>query len=371
MTRVPQVDFTSLNFANIQSATSSSELFYYYNPQYPVLQAVAESTAGGHILPIASPHQNATWLLKFPGPALSCESLDQSSSLYNDIQNNILVTMSAGSGDTQGACAYSFGYISWVPDEHSNGSDISFLPFPDMSLKDINTPYESPSQGVGPVTAGPATEPLTLFIAALPNSTTVGNIVCIEDGLLTENAFDMVCNMTITRCMMYNASYVANFTYIDNIQRIELTTQDSFNNITGQRSMADPGTGLLHHEKGSDGTVVYNATEIKNFAYQAIMDAFGRMFVGTIAYDFFQRKQVINTQMALTPLLNTKDFNYLQPLSEENELHAYVNANPALWNGLSVEQAPNSTMTVAAMMEELFRNATISLISSPLLQLVK
>lgn len=355
MTRVPQVDFTSLNFADLHTYIMSSPSFVYHNPQYPVLKVVAESTAGGRILPITSPHQNATWLLKFPGPALSCESIDNSSILYENITNNILVAMLT----EQGLFKYSFGYISWVPEVPPNSTDISFLPFPGMSSNTNKASYEPPSQGVGPLAA--RTEPLTLLVAALPGMCSGVEVDC---GF----ALDQVANMTITRCMMYNTPYMANFEYIDNIQSIELTTQGSFNNITGQRDIE--GAFALIYTEESDGPTVYKAPVIENFAYQATMDAFGRMFVGTIAYDFWQQKQIIDTQMALTPLLDTKDFNFLRPLSEEDALLSHVNdesTHTFIWNGLSVEQVPNSTIPVADMIEELFRNATISLIGNPLL----
>ncbi|PON23682.1 hypothetical protein TGAM01_v207329 [Trichoderma gamsii] len=371
MTRVPQVDFTSLNFAEIQLEQSTSPDYRYYNPQYPVLQVVAESTAGGRILPISSPHQNATWVLNFPGPALSCKSLDNSSALYDNITNNILVTMSVGPREDQvRACAYSFGYISWVPEAEYGGSDINSLPFPGMSLSTNNTPYGPPSRGVGPIYASPAREPLTLFIAALPSMhfSNVDQHACTDynSTSFSQSALDQVANMTITKCMMYNTSYVANFTYIDNIQSIELTTQGSFNNIIGQPGVA--GANLVSYPEAGSDKISYNVSLVETFAYQAIMDAFGRMFVGTIAYDVSQQKQIIDTQMAMTPLLNTKEFNFIRPLSEKFSLQELLNGANGLWNGVSVEQAPNSTIPMAGVIEELFRNATISLISNPLFQ---
>jgi hypothetical protein len=310
--RVPQVDFTSLNFAEIQGEEEAAPDFRYFNPQYSVLQVVAESTAGGHILPILSPHQNATWALKFPGPALSCENLDNSSALYDTITNNILVTMSAGIGENVPQnCAYSFGYISWVPEAPVGTSDVSFLPFPGMSMKSNHTLYGPPLRGVGPIYASPATEPLTLFIAALPGMrlNDVDYQMCIAENStsFSRDALDQVANMTITRCTMYNTSYVANFTYIDNIQSIELATQGSFNNITGQWGVDDSGAASyrIGGDDKSGYKLGYNVSVVETFAYQAIMDAFGRMFVGTIAYDSWQGRQIIDTQMALTPLLNT------------------------------------------------------------------
>ncbi|KAM0458563.1 hypothetical protein ACHAPV_005955 [Trichoderma viride] len=362
ITRVPQVDFTSLNFADLHSFPNLSPVYTYHNPQYPVLKVVAESMVGGRILPISSPFQNATWLLKFPGPALSCESIDNSSTLYENITNNILVASKKYQD-------YSFNYISWVPDVLSNNSyispDVNFLPFPNISLSTNNTTYEPPSKAVGPMMSRGDTEPLTLLIAALP-----GMLSSSSHGYHQD--FDQIANMTVTRCMMYNTSYVANFTYTDNIQSINVTTQGLFNNITAQGDVA--GAVMLHNmDKGKDTNLSdyksgYNVPLVENFAYQAIMDAFGRMFVGTIVFDLLYQKQIIDTQMALTPLLNTKELKFLRPLSEKNTLVELTGQGSQIWNGISVKQVSNSTVPVADTIEEMFRNVTMSLISNPLLQ---
>lgn len=356
-----------MNFANFHQVAGPTPEYVYRTPQYPVLQVVAESTVGGRILPISSPYQNATWLLEFPGPALSCENIYNGSALYENITNNILAAMTLGNA----SCAYSFGYIAWVPEVTPIRTEISFLPFPGRSLNTSNTQYEAPSQGVGPMAAG--TEPLTLLVAALPNMLSWNSDSC--DYYDPTSVFDQFANMTLTRCMMYNTSYVANFTYVDNIQSINLTTQGFYNNITGQDFLT--GALLLSYVEGgkgdnfSDYKFGYNVSLVETYAYEAVMDAFGRIFVGTIAYESPEEKPIIDTQMPLTPLLNTKEFNFLGPLSEKESLQGVLErGDPESWNGLSVTQVFNSTIPVADMIEELFRNVTISLMNNPLLQLV-
>ncbi|KAL7967532.1 hypothetical protein HDV63DRAFT_412565 [Trichoderma sp. SZMC 28014] len=366
--RVPQVDFTSMNFANFHQVMGPTPEYVYRTPQYPVLQVVAESTVGGRILPISSPYQNATWLLKFPGPALSCENIDNGTALYESITNNVLAAMAVGNT----SCAYSFGYIAWVPEVPPNTSEISFLPFPGKSSTASNTQYEPPSQGAGPM--APGTGPLTLLVAALPNMLSWKPDGCYQDDPKpSKEVLDQVANMTLTRCMMYNTSYVANFTYVDNIQSIDLTTQGFFNNITGQDFLT--GEFLLSYPEDREGYNVsdykwgYNVSLVENYAYEAVMDAFGRIFVGTIAYESLEEKPIIDTQMPLTPLLNTKEFNFLGPLSEKESLQGLLRSGSSGdWNGFSVKQVFNSTIPVADVIEELFRNVTISLISNPLLQ---
>ncbi|OPB40219.1 hypothetical protein A0O28_0002980 [Trichoderma guizhouense] len=360
--RVPQIDFTSLNFANIQSQPNLSPVYDYSNPQYAVLQTVTGSTTGGYVLPISSPYENATWVLKFPGPALSCENINEASALYRNISDNILNATTAGAE----ACVRSFGYLSWVPTvpDFSSGA-ISSLPFPSLfnisESKLSNVVYEPPSLPLGPLNGD--AEVLELYIAAIPGMNQ--DVACQRQ----------LPNMTITSCYMYNTSYIANFTYVNNIQSVNITTQGSFNNVTATETIA--GAAPLEIDQTPHNPPMYNVQGVENYAYEAVMDAFGRMFVGAIVRDFDGDSYgstagvTIAANMASTPLLQTKEFNFLQPLTAIGNLvslKGLVADTPRLWNGHSIEEAANSTIPMARVMEQLFRNATVSLMSNSLLQ---
>ncbi|KAL6699856.1 hypothetical protein J3F84DRAFT_404815 [Trichoderma pleuroticola] len=339
--RVPQIDFTSLNFANVQSQPNLSPVYAYSNPQYAVLQIVTGSTTGGYVLPISSPYENATWQLEFPGPALSCENINEASALYRNISSNIHNATTAGAK----GCARSFGYLSWVPTVNISSGAISPLPFPSLfNISDRNLSsivYEQPSLPLGPLNGH-------------------------DDGLP---------NMTITSCYMYNTSYTANFTYVNNIQSVNITTQGSFNNVSAMRTIA--GVAPVEIDQTPHNPPMYNVQGVETYAYEAVMDAFGRMFVGAIVRDFYGDPYgntmgvTIAADMASTPLLRTKEFNFLQPLTVKGSmmsLKGLVADTPRLWNGHSVEAAANSTIPMARIMEELFRNVTVSLMSNSLLQ---
>ncbi|PKK42204.1 hypothetical protein CI102_14753 [Trichoderma harzianum] len=374
---VPRIDFTSLNFANIPTQEGAALAWEYSNPQYSVLEAVAASITEGHILPIPSPHQNATWLLEFPGPALSCQSIEMGSTLYNSITNNILTAMVADASPTDGLCIRSFGYVSWVPTVDVETMAINRLPFPDMIS--ANDTYEPPPGTLGPVAAAsPATSAnaLTLYIAALPGmvDSAAARGCTNSDGTFTEYALHQLANITVTQCTMYNTSYIANFTYTDGIQSVNLTTQASYNYVTGIEGTS--GVSPLMDRLSGD-TPSYDVQLVENFAYQAVMDAFGRMFVGTIMANTEAANaegtsaQSIGTQMVITPLLSTREFNFLQGAVSDisTSLQTEVESSGSeLWNGVSVQQPPNSTLPMASVIEEMFKNATISLMSSPLLQ---
>lgn len=364
--RVPRIDFTSLNFASITGQGGFSSVYWEYsNPQYTVLEDVGASTSGGHILPIPSAHQNATWLVEFPGPALSCQSIDPGSVLYNNITNNILTAMVASIGMP---CLRSFGYISWVPTADVETLAINLLPFPDIIS--VNDTYEPPSDTLGPMAAASPTtsaNALALYLAALPgmSDSASAGLCAYNNGTYTQYALSQLANMTLTQCTMYNTSYIANFTYINGAQNVNLTTQGSYNYVTYIDGIGSAAPHL-------------NRLNVENFAYQAVMDAFGRMFVGTITVNTIESSaegtssQTIGTAMVTTPLLNTRELNFLQSAVSDGSisLQAEVETTGSeIWNGFSVQRLPNSTLPMARVMEEMFKNATISLMSSSLLQL--
>ena len=76
MTRVPNVDFLSLNFANMAKPSDLSIGFNYAGPRYAVDKVVTATATEGAILPISAPAANSSWTLEFPGPALSCIDLE-------------------------------------------------------------------------------------------------------------------------------------------------------------------------------------------------------------------------------------------------------------------------------------------------------
>ncbi|KAL7935657.1 hypothetical protein V8C35DRAFT_333548 [Trichoderma chlorosporum] len=344
--KIPQVDFTSLNFAHMD-AESASSLVYPYS---------AGSISRGRILPISSPYQNATWHLEFNGPALLCEKIEKGSALYNNITKNVLTTMVAGSKpdpayNNRTPCKRSFSYISWVPTVDLKTRTMNALPFPDSFL---NSSYRSPSQALGPLfdisSAATLDQALGLYIAALPDVALSGNhLFCLtpEDSF-TSDALMQVANMSTTKCTMHNTSYVANFTYTNNIQAIKIAAQGSLNFVSGLSNVS----GL--YPPGGNGS--YYTQKVKNLAYQAVMDAFGRMFVGSIYADFGsdketgQSSQILDTQVAITSIQQTEDFNYVS-FSTAKSLQTSVEGTPR-WNGFF----------------ELFQNVTISLMSNLLLQ---
>lgn len=375
---VPRIDFTSLNFANMLLQEGQQPSYYYSNPQYSVLEAVAASTTERDILSMTPTYQNATWLLEFPGPALSCQNIEADSALYKNISDNILAAMVAPAlaaklSPIGEPCLRSFGYISWVPTVAVGSTVMNPLPFPNVgSFND--TTYEPPSETLGPlfdeVPTASANSTLSLYVAALPSmDIKPTTYICLyPNGTYdAEHALNQLANMTITQCTTYNATYIANFTYTDGAQSVNLTTQGSYDNYV---------TGVMSTSDVEDVAVQF----VENLAYQTVVDAFGRIIVGTIMMNNPNDNAAdlstltLGSQMSTTSLLNTIELNFLQtvvanPSNSLLSLEAYTGtAHSEEWNGFSVLQVANSTLPMASAIEEMFKNATMSLMSSPYLK---
>jgi len=69
MVRVPNVDFLSLNFANLLFHGGDSDL-QYAGPKNAVIRVVAATAAQGSILPVSPQAPNSSWVLNFAGPSI-------------------------------------------------------------------------------------------------------------------------------------------------------------------------------------------------------------------------------------------------------------------------------------------------------------
>ncbi|OJJ47348.1 hypothetical protein ASPZODRAFT_16029 [Penicilliopsis zonata CBS 506.65] len=375
--RVPRLDFTSTNYANlllqsvniddVVSQSALTEDYYYSNAQFAVQAAVAASLTESQILPVASPALNATWMLAFPAPALSCSLVG--ADLYVRIAENIVEFLEYTK------CAASYGYLCWTPDAGANGS----LPF------DSQTNYTLRSSALGPVDSEDGAA-LSLFVAVLPgmeyNPDALGCIASVEEAedTLVDSVTisQQVANATIAQCKLYNASYTANFTYVEGSQAVDLSINDSYYNPVSW--LYGLSSTTMFEDEASNGTFLpgtYNTTIMETFSYQAVMEAFNEMLLGGIAivnglqFEVDAIYQAVNTNVVSTGLMNTKEMAFLNNFnfSEAKGQSLTAATLPTTsWNGLSVTPVQNHTLPIVDALEEMFRNATISLMNSYLLQ---
>ncbi|KAG9699605.1 hypothetical protein KCU95_g1468, partial [Aureobasidium melanogenum] len=345
MTTVPFVDFTSLNFASIMNNAGIERTFTYRGPQYPVQEAVTASCADGSILPIEPVALNASWSLEFAGPAIDCNEVPPTEK--EDILDNIREYMAADN------CLTSFGYISWTPD------DSGFVPFYNDSS---NSTYTLRSSTLS--TAAPGQ--LRTCIATFPKMTDMISWGGCDSTTMQE----MLGNATVTSCGLYNTTYQTAFSYLDGHQNVSFTSAGNHNEIYAAPIL----TGAL---------LEFNKTTIQNYAYQAVWDAFSRILVGLIYSSRIADNGgaiiTVNTTIMDSALSNTKDLAFLSGwgsqysssgvYSLQNDiLHGSEDSPLVDFAGTWVLQAPAYDSPLASTLERSFQNATISLMSSNLLQ---
>ncbi|KAJ9157975.1 hypothetical protein NKR23_g422 [Pleurostoma richardsiae] len=319
--RTPRVDFTSMNFASI-SRNSSAPIWpdfqmSYLGPQFHVQKSVQGSLVSGAIMPIAPPGPNSTWSLDFLGPALSCKAMGNSESLRNDIITKLYSDLDFG--ETQ--------YLSWVP---ANGK-----------------PWAPETISVTPEDSSPGSSQYDTTQRAYDR---------IERSYYLNNTY-------LLQCTLQNASYGATFSYINGVQNVTLSTLGTWNNV----SYLDGFTASA--EESANASL--NLTSVQTFAYQAVMDTFASMLVGSVRWGAVvgsggqvvaesTSMPITDTSMATTVLLQAREMtNVTQLLTSQSDLLATVQ-----WVGTSVYQDEPATQSMAELMEEMFCNVTISLMSN-------
>ncbi|RDW63470.1 hypothetical protein BP6252_11015 [Coleophoma cylindrospora] len=346
---IPRVDFTSTNFVSLpwnltylemdlglrREGTYTFDIFYG-KPQPAVKKAIEGSLISNAIQSITSPMgQNSSWNLDFNGPALACKALEDGDALRTEILAQIQASRSA------------YSYLSWVPG--ANGS----LPF---TVSDNGYTLSSATLGGSPLSLY-ITVPQSNISSADMNQTT------------TENYQYPQASTSLIQCILQNVTYSAGFTYLNGTQSIQLRTSPPLNNVSSlptlTKTVADP---TLAAWDPAQKVIDLQELEMETFAYQSVMDTFASMFVGDITpvqTSFSQNKSSIlfssDTLMTMTPLVKAAE---LVNLTTSLALQS-ANLGSAAWDGRSVEQVQTTTQSMASMIEEMFRNATISLMSEP------
>ncbi|OBT77267.1 hypothetical protein VF21_04048 [Pseudogymnoascus sp. 05NY08] len=269
--RVPRVDFLSLNFAKLPVPVGTSLAWVYRGPQYSVEQVVAGTLGGGQILPISAPSPNSSWAINFLGPALKCNPVE--SSLHKSIIQNIIEAVSAR------ACQDSYGYLSWAPQLSSDGYTLDLttngsLPF----TSNDNATYVLRPGALGPKLID---APLSLYVATIPSMIPYD----LSNSYSCDQVIPTLQSTAILKCDLYNASYVTNFTYLSGAQNVDIMINGSHGAVPYLPSVggASPFGGQYDDAGAVPGT--FNLTRIENFAYEAVMEAFGAvMEILWIAY---------------------------------------------------------------------------------------
>ncbi|KXT10354.1 hypothetical protein AC579_9159 [Pseudocercospora musae] len=392
---VPRADFESLKFfapgqSNTFTGLASVDTVFYNGPTYMVERIAYSVATGGTILPISPASPNASWSLDFNGPALRCNNIN--TTMREQMQTNILNAYRGNS------CQQPYNYLAWTAANGSptpsEGIASNENPFGNHAAPFSNTtPFIMNRGTLGPLLydavgakgnattngAANATQAATIYFAAMPkfkyrelgscdaNPNITAEQVSVEFGRYFVNS-------TILECQLRNTSYHTNFTYVNGQQFVDITTSAPDEDapvatLAGFYMNGDyPKCAGLNADY--EGCNVDRYT-LQRLSFQAILDAFGRVFVGTVL-DGQQSKYggtyATDTKVMSTVLLDTKELSFLRTPSNwataaETGTYTHLGSTgnmPSLYDWT----AEPSQRFLKDAVEQLFQNITISMLSS-------
>jgi hypothetical protein len=173
----------------------------------------------------------------------------------------------------------------------------------------------------------------------------------------------------LQQCELHNASYSANFAYINGAQKVDVSRPRYLNSVPYVTSVLETDK-TDYNER--------NYTLIENLSYQSVMEAFGELMIGSLGNTITrvtidQQKAsnmaifTLNTTIMTTPLANTEE---LSSASRAINLNYHHGAFQDIWHKHTVTPSINSQASLSGSIKEMFLNITISLMSSDLLQYV-
>jgi hypothetical protein len=343
------LDFRSLAFSATVAGTESEvtdrgyrTLYKYNGPSIAVQRIVAAAAIQGTILPINAPKTNATWQVAFQGPSLSCAEVDskRSRAMKADIANT---TFSIED------CYTPAVYRSW-----SNHAE---------NLSTSDSIYESdgapklyfallPSL-LEPSTNAPWNPKACEHVKKLPVGNWSTPLVPAGDD-----------DATILECELVESRYRVDFKYENGIQRITISL-----------TTTDRG----HHRAHDFIQQFYGATDVnddqlRTLSYQSVLSAFETWVTGTIKSGISQTTPLlVDSSIMLTTLLHAEEMAYLRPEQTDLTMASVYRTDlqsllqhdeTGKYKGLAPPATPSMPRALSSMIEELFQNITVSLMSS-------
>ncbi|KAI0553229.1 hypothetical protein F4679DRAFT_500682 [Xylaria curta] len=344
---VPNVDFTSFNYvAGMPMSLPASDDEFVYNvyeysgPNIEVEKVAIAVATRGDILPIGAPAENSSWAVNFYGPSLSCGPMKDSVQAL--VEQNIAEWL----GD---AIIQPDVYLCW----HTNS-----LPM---------TSHESSYRNTTPLpiidkvfSTGDKRGPFTpLYIALLPSE--------------LATSLKRVENPSFLQCDLYNASYYVEIRYESGVQNIKfdigrLEAVGNVFQVIGRSIDNNGGTcDLVEYPPiQKESPCVIDTGLMQRLSYTGILDAFSQVIKGSVV-DLFSPD--VGTNIFATNLINTPELEYLVRNSKNQTIQTqFMLNNMSQGGGLSNLGGTLSQPSLLRLIEEMFTNLTISLMSSDLLQ---
>lgn len=387
---VPFLNFTNLCFTD---RLLTGENGFEYNGPSQIVQTIAAAvSAQGAILSITPPSLNSSWHLEFYGPSLKCTDLDgvRRKRILDNFADYYSQKAALDYGSTictDQRCLY----VSWYQD----------LPFVNQGSN-----YSYNSGSISSVNSN-----ATIGIATLPGIVHVDNTCEDFPSSLgasggnqnvslnnLENPFGEFGEGAATvQCQFFNSSYNVDFEYVNGRQSItidapvkgsdppfqtfssvqQVKVNATNHNQTDSSDVAyDIGGRCISTESGPFPVPCdYDPAQLRIISYQGIMEAFANLLAGNVTMPSIG-PLAKTTRVLSTALLNTKELAFLNDQNSyylegfgngEDLQQALAEAGVAV---SGIAQGDNSTMShsLGSTLEEMFRNYTVSLLSSELLR---
>jgi hypothetical protein len=224
--QVPQPTFNMTNFATIQSFTDKS-----LSSEGRIFKLAYQVASSGESVALASTYQNETYHLDFSGPAVRCASANESV-VYNLTHAFGITSMFRGEATR---------FASWTPGEQPEFRS---------SVKNISQTLDYVS-----------TDAARIFVMSNTGTWDKTDMHADEDYPPRQ--------VNVTECLLYNATYSVDFDFKfpDQSRRVQIS--DWLNPVTTYRESSDLSDNFP------------NVTEASVISYSAVMDAFGRLLVGS------------------------------------------------------------------------------------------
>ena len=360
--QVPFLNFTTLSFAAPLIANDLERFFnknyetqtYIWNgPSQVVERITALVTIQGAILPLTAPSPNSSWHLEFWGPSLKCGNVDDARRLR--IKSNIATYTNQ---DAMTCLNNRPLYLAW---------------FQDLPYILINGTYYWIELATDPGSNA------TITIAVFPR-TLSGSDTCESDQYNNT----LLNASTMIQCQLFNSTYKADFVYLDSSQSIAVNAPvkssdkplTTFHYVSQRVSSDNTLSECIRLDNDTFLELCdFDPAILSIISYQAVMEAFTSVLSGTVIGDY-DDKIIRNSSILSTALVDTKEL-------------AFLNNQTGYFGGIRLDQAdlgsslaklgkigfprtslnhlaPNQSLSDA--LEEMFRNLTISLMSSDLLR---
>ncbi|KAK4899005.1 hypothetical protein LTR27_003737 [Elasticomyces elasticus] len=241
-------------------------------------------------------------------------------------------------------------YISWLEAD-------STLPFPSGTAIAASAPATYialiPSL-LRPSTEAPWNAAACGFVSQLPDARN-------WTSPLVPTGID---DTTILQCKLIEAQYHADFSFVNGAQNVNISTTE-----TGQE---------LRYTKQFYSNATFDDGFLRQLSYQSVLYAFNSWVLGSISSGLSEQiPLIVNSSIVSTILLQAKEMAYLAPQQADTTMQSVYRAtlqqvlgdsNGTTYAGLMPPDTPTTGQSLAAMIEELFSNITISLMSSAELQ---